>query len=507
MFRVNSISIGLVSILSLLMFAPFVLNSSSAETNTSPTIEFDQENGIHFLDGINVSGSSTVPLTSVEISLWNVTTNEQYELLNSSSSLLSVTPYESELGTTYWIWSHEFEHTSESCTCLVRISLLEQTDLLSFGLTIYLGTTNHRPVLMYESISDQLSQIILTTVDTTLQYEVLLPPNLLPLDPIPAQQDVLTSLSVCPAPFGVCTDDYTPVTVAHEIEDTKLVITMETLSINLPDGLYLIDFYVQTMSLKESNSLTQYFVIDRNPPNVTLSSISEIQESETITVDLDVDDGYEGSVYTITWTIIDPDGELRAVTSLEVLADNRLSFTADEQGVYQIIGLIRDNGGNFVNVQHNVSVVNVEPELDLRFDGFKISNNQTITVKSTDEWCFSANLTTDTINDIDTLEYNWFVDGKSLLSGRSYLLSSDIQSDQWEKITLVLTDNNGASSSISFTVEEQETQVDSPLQSITIWSAILLLLILSFIIVIRRKVLSTKESDFVRWSDAKVSDD
>ncbi len=507
MFRVNSISIGLVSILSLLMFAPFVLNSSSAETNTSPTIEFDQENGIHFLDGINVSGSSTVPLTSVEISLWNVTTNEQYELLNSSSSLLSVTPYESELGTTYWIWSHEFEHTSESCTCLVRISLLEQTDLLSFGLTIYLGTTNHRPVLMYESISDQLSQIILTTVDTTLQYEVLLPPNLLPLDPIPAQQDVLTSLSVCPAPFGVCTDDYTPVTVAHEIEDTKLVITMETLSINLPDGLYLIDFYVQTMSLKESNSLTQYFVIDRNPPNVTLSSISEIQESETITVDLDVDDGYEGSVYTITWTIIDPDGELRAVTSLEVLADNRLSFTADEQGVYQIIGLIRDNGGNFVNVQHNVSVVNVEPELDLRFDGFKISNNQTITVKSSDEWCFSANLTTDTINDIDTLEYNWFVDGKSLLSGRSYLLSSDIQSDQWEKITLVLTDNNGASSSISFTVEEQETQVDSPLQSITIWSAILLLLILSFIIVIRRKVLSTKESDFVRWSDAKVSDD
>ncbi len=507
MFRVNSISIGLVSILSLLMFAPFVLNSSSAETNTPPTIEFDQENGIHFLDGINVSGSSTVPLTSVEISLWNVTTNEQYELLNSSSSLLSVTPYESELGTTYWIWSHEFEHTSESCTCLVRISLLEQTDLLSFGLTIYLGTTNHRPVLMYESISDQLSQIILTTVDTTLQYEVLLPPNLLPLDPIPAQQDVLTSLSVCPAPFGVCTDDYTPVTVAHEIEDSKLVITMETLLINLPDGLYLIDFYVQTMSLKESNSLTQYFVIDRNPPNVTLSSISEIQESETITVDLDVDDGYEGSVYTITWTIIDPDGELRAVTSLEVLADNRLSFIADEQGVYQIIGLIRDNGGNFVNVQHNVSVVNVEPELDLRFDGFKISNNQTITVKSSDEWCFSANLTTDTINDIDTLEYNWFVDGKSLLSGRSYLLSSDIQSDQWEKITLVLTDNNGASSSISFTVEEQETQVDSPLQSITIWSAILLLLILSFIIVIRRKVLSTKESDFVRWSDAKVSDD
>lgn len=507
MFRANSISVGLVGILSMLMFAPFVLNSSSAETNASPSIDFDQDNGIHFHDVINVSGSSTVPLISVEISLWNVTADVQYELLNSSSSLLSVTPYESELGVTYWVWNHEFNHTSESCTCLVRISLLEQTDLDSFGLTVYLGTTNHRPVLMYESVSDQMSQIILTTIDTTLQYDVLLPPAVLSSGTISGDQDILTSLSVCPAPFGVCTDNYTSVPVVHELEDGNLVITMETVSINLPDGLYLIDFYVQTMNLKRSNSLTQYFVVDRYSPNVTLSSISEVQESETITVDLDVDDGYQGSVYTITWTIIEPDGELRAVSSSEILADNRLSFTVDEQGVYQIIGLIRDMGGNFVNVQHNVSVVNVEPELDLRFDGFKISNNQTITVKSSDEWCFSANLTTDTINDIDSLEYNWFVDGKSLLSGRSYLLSSDIQADEWEQITLLLTDNNGASTSISFTVEEQEVQVDSPLQSITIWTSILLLLILSFIILIRRKVLATKESDFVRWSDAKVSED
>lgn len=507
MFRVNSISIGLVSILSMLIFSPFVLNSSSEDTIASPTLEFHQENGIHFLDLINVSGSSTVPLTSVEVTLWNVTANTQYELLNSSSSLLSVTPYESEFGTTYWEWNHEFQHVSESCTCLVRISLLEQTDLESFGLTVYLGMTNHRPVLMYESKSDQLSQIILTSIDTTLQYEVLLPPNLISLESISPEQEVLASLSVCPAPFGVCVDNYAPITVAHTLEDGDIIITMETLSIHLPDGLYLIDFYVQTMNLKQSNSLSQYFVVDRNSPNVTLSAISEMQESETITVDIDVDDGYEGSVYTVTWTIIEPDGERRAVTSTEVMNDNRLSFTAGEQGVYQIIGLVRDIGGNFVNVQHNVTVLNVEPELDLRFDGFKISNNQTINVKSSQEWCFTANLTTDTVNDIETLEYNWFVDGKSLLSGRSYLLSSDIQADEWKQITLVLTDNNGASTSISFMVEEQETSVESSFQSITLWSIILLLFIVSLMMVVRKKVRTSKESDFVRWSDTKVSDD
>ena len=490
----------------MLIIAPIALNTSIAEPPTETRLEFDQANGLHFVNLINISGSSSVPLTSIEISLWNVTSEGQYDLLNSSSSLLSVTPLETDLGSTYWIWNHQFNHEDQSCTCLVRISLLEQTDLESFGLTIYLGELNHRPVLMFSSESYQTSQIMLATEDVELTYGVLLPPNFNTLDSI-SNQEVLASFSVCPAPFGICTDDYSTVTILHEIIEGELMVTLETHSIGLPDGLYLAEFYVQTMTLRESNTLTQYLAVDRNPPNVTLSSISELFESETITVDLDVDDGYEGSVYSTTWTIIEPDGELRAVSSNEILADNRLSFKADEQGVYQIFGLIRDVGGNFVTVQHNVSVINVEPQLDLRYDGFKINNNQTITVKSTEEWCFSANQTTDTMNDIDSLEYNWFVDGKSLLSGRSFLLSSDIKNENWEEITLILTDNNGASSSITFTVQEQEAKESSSLQSITIWTSILFILAISILILIRKKVLTAQESDFVKWSDAKSSDD
>jgi ABC-type dipeptide/oligopeptide/nickel transport system permease component len=93
------------------------------------------------------------------------------------------------------------------------------------------------------------------------------------------------------------------------------------------------------------------------------------------------------------------------------------------------------------------------------------------------------------------------------LSGRSYLLSSDIKTDDWDEITLTLTDNNGASSSITFTVEEQESQVDSSLRTITIWTVLFLVLILSTIVFIRKKVISPQESDFVRWSDKKSFDD
>lgn len=491
----------------MLVLSPVVLNSSTAENHSDPILQFDQSDGFHFLDLINVSGSSTVPLNSVEISLWNVTSKGQYDLMNLSTSLLSVSPFESDSGMTYWLWTHEFTHHEESCTCLVRISLLEQTDLKLYGLTIYLGDENHRPVLMWASESDQTSQIILASEDVSLSYGVLLPPNLLSTEPNSLNSDVLTSFSVCPAPFGICTDDYSSVIIVHELVGNELIITMETLSINLPDGLYLAEFHIQSMSLKESNYLTQYLALDRNPPNVTLSSVSVLSESESITIDLDVDDGYEGSAYTITWTVIEPDGELRAVSQNEILSDNRLSFTTDEQGVYQIFGLVRDVGGNYVNVQHNVSVINIEPVLDLRYDGFKISNDQIITVKSNEEWCFSANQTTDTINDIDTLEYNWFVDGKSLLSGRSYLLSSDIDREDWKQITLTLTDNDGATSSITFDVVEQEIENESSFQALTFWSTFLLMLIIIFVILIRKKVLSTQESDFVRWSDAKRYDD
>ncbi|MBL6889374.1 MAG: hypothetical protein ISR25_02635 [Candidatus Poseidoniaceae archaeon] len=495
-----------MSILSMLIIAPVTLKSSMAELPADSILEFNQEDGIHLMDFINVSGSSSVPLNSVEISLWNVTADGQYDLLNSSSSLLSVTPFETTLGTTNWLWNHQFNQEGESCTCLVRISLLEQTDLKSYGLTIYLGQSHHRPVLMFSSESYLTTQIMLTTEDVVLTYDVLLPPNLISLEEI-SNPEVLSSLSVCPAPFGICTDEYIPVTILHELIDGELTVTMESLSINLPDGLYLVDFYVQSMSLRESNTLTQYMAVDRNPPNVTFSSISELFEAEMITVDINVDDGYEGSVYSVTWTIIEPDGELRAVSSTEILGDNRLSFEADEQGVYQIFGLIRDLGGNILNVQHNVSVVNVEPQLDLRYDGYKISNNQTVMVKSSEEWCFSANQTTDTVNDIDSLQYNWFVDGKSLLSGRSYLLSSDIKSDDWKDITLTLTDDNGASTSITFSVEEQNSQDPNSFQSITIWTTILFLLIISTIVIIRKKVFSSQKSDFVRWSDTKSSDD
>ena len=97
-----------------------------------------------------------------------------------------------------------------------------------------------------------------------------------------------------------------------------------------------------------------------------------------------------------------------------------------------------------MTVNHNVSVSNVVPTIELRFEGFLVEDGSTITVPSSGNWTFSANTSFDTSNDQDTLEYTWFVDGKTLLSGKSFLTSDDIQQPNYREIRVQVTDDDGA---------------------------------------------------------------
>ena len=61
------------------------------------------------------------------------------------------------------------------------------------------------------------------------------------------------------------------------------------------------------------------------------------------------------------------------------------------------------------------------------------------------------------------LDFYWFVDGKTLLSGKSFLSSSDIQSSSYQKIRVQVVDDDGEFDEITFDVTQQreETQDNS----------------------------------------------
>ena len=147
----------LVLCLLMSVVAPTTLAEGDSDDDT-PRILFDQFDGIVFNSVVNLTGTSNVPLTSVEISIWNISMPDQWTLVSSSPYLDLVVPYsDSESAETMWSWNHDFLVDDLECTCYVEVSLMEQTDLISFGLVVYVGDSFHRPVLSQSNSLDSVN--------------------------------------------------------------------------------------------------------------------------------------------------------------------------------------------------------------------------------------------------------------------------------------------------------------------------------------------------------------
>ena len=483
----------------------FSFAATATETTTEPEISFDQIDGMHTASILNLSGDSTVPLTSVEITVWNISQPDQWSLLTSSPYLDRVVPYtDSSTELTRWSWEHAFSLDSIDCTCYIELSLLEQTDLISFGMVAYIGDEHHRPVLRHAldiSSSQMYSSKIFNDNSLNLSFNYLLPP--LQTESLETSELILSNVRICPAPFGICSESYTSPDSTDVPSDNLLAIEIDADAQSIQDGYYLLQVQIQDVYLTLSNNITQFVIVDQSKPIVNLTAIDEVIESQPIVVDIDVDDGYEGSAYTVTWSITEPDGTPRAVLESEILEDNRLHFKPTKAGEYRVNALVRDIGGHLVTVIHNVSVSNIVPVIEIRFDGFLVENGSTITVPSSGNWTFSANTSFDTSNDQDSLEYTWFVDGKTLLSGKSFLASDDLQEPNFREISVQVTDDDGQSSELSFQVVQQDEEQSESNSGSILASTVSLLFIFSIgvLVYMRQRKQSESNTGFAKWTE------
>ena len=488
-----------------LIFNVFSFAATADDATTNPEISFDQVDGMHTSSILNLSGDSTVPLTSVEISVWNISEPDQWSLVNSSPYLSAVVPYtDSATDLTMWSWEHSFNLDSIDCTCYIEISLLEQTDLISFGLVAYVGDLHHRPVLRHVldvGMSEMYSTKIFNDNTLELSFNFLLPPS--QNGALDADASILSNTRLCPAPFGICSEPFESVANTNTAVDNLLALVIDVDAQSIQDGYYLLQVQIQDVYLTFSNNITQFVVLDQSKPQVNLSAIDEVNEAQPIVVDIDVDDGYEGSTYAITWSITEPDGTPRAVLESEILEDSRLEFVPTKAGEYRVNALVRDTGGHLVTVNHNVSVINIVPIIDLRFDGFLVEDGSTITVPSSGNWTFSANASIDTSNDQETLQYTWFVDGKTLLSGKAFLASDDLQQTTYREIRVQVTDDDGQSSELTFQVVQQEDQPSESNTGSILASTVSLLFILAvaLLVYVRQRKQSDSNTGFAKWTE------
>ena len=479
-------------------------SSASSDFDEVQIISFDQEDGLHVQSMLNLSGDSTVALSSIEIELWNISTPDQWTPIFSSPYLDSVVPYSlPESGMTMWSWNHSFNLTDIDCTCYVEISLLEQTDLTSFGLVVYAGQDNHRPVLRPSS-SGETDPLTTTEIFSEgiidISFEYVLPPS--PEFVVEHNLEILPEVRYCSAPYGICVEDFLTITTTYSI-DNELNLLIDVDGNQLADGFYLLQIQIQDSFLALSNNVTQYIILDQTKPLVELSAIEQIVESELVVVDVNVSDGYTGSRFVITWTIIEPDNSPRSVSDSEILQDNRLEFEVKKSGTYTVRALVRDLGGNLVTVEHNVSVTNQQPTAVVRYDGFQVLNDSIVTVPNDGNWVFSANDSSDTTHDQETLEFYWYVDGKSLLSGKSYLESSDVDDVAYRTIYVEVVDDDGSMDIIRFEVIQQQAESKESLADVPFYSVLTLfvVLVLGILYVLRSRGQSDGNSGFVKWTE------
>ncbi|MGA0330949.1 MAG: hypothetical protein ACO3MI_01125 [Candidatus Poseidoniaceae archaeon] len=481
----------------------FATPTRANEIETTPMISFDQVDGIHTDSVLNLSGNSSVPLTSIEIVLWNISNPDQWDLITSNPFLDTVVPYtDIETDSTMWAWEHSFDTIAFDCTCYVEISLLDQTDLVSFGIVIYVGDERHRPVLQHAPESENFhSAQIFNDRIIDLSYDYLLPPSQSESTSIAGT--ILTNVRICPAPYGICVDNYESILASNTSFSSTFELEIDANMESLLDGFYILQVQIQDVYLALSNNITQYIVLDQTKPNVHLSAVNQVNEAQSIVVDINVDDGYVGSSYSITWSITEPDGNPRAVLNSEILNDSRLEFEPTKAGDYRVNALVRDLGGHLIIVYHNVTVDNLPPTAQVRFDGFLVQDGSTITVPSSGDWIFSANTSSDTSNDQNTLDFYWFVDGKTLLSGKSYLSSSDIQSSNYKQIRVQVVDNDGEVDELAFDVVQQgeETQDNSSNSILASTVSLLFILAVGIVVYLRQRKQSDSTTGFVKWTE------
>jgi len=110
--------------------------------------------------------------------------------------------------------------------------------------------------------------------------------------------------------------------------------------------------------------------------------------------------------------------------------------TYTEQGTYDVVMTIEDDDGAVNTSSLTVEVENVDPKAVMQLDKLSLNEDESLSC--------DAQRSTDTPSDLETLTYDWSIDGESI--GNTTLLTRTFYTSGKHGITLTVTDDDGATS-------------------------------------------------------------
>jgi hypothetical protein len=453
-----------------------------------------QDDGTHFTENILLNGTTTLAPSEATWELWNVGEGiSGWNLEDSGSHFSDVVPVSENM----WNWTLEINITEIDCTCLLTISIPNGLDPMTKSIIVYLGVSEHRPMIL--DIQYATTIVVEQPVSIEIEY----------VTPSINNTGVTVFSAICEAPHGVCFEESHPITFNQSDNNGIVTITLDPLDMGIGDGIYQLEFYITDALLLNSNTETLAIVLDTHAPIVNLSGLEQVIESQTIFISAFIDDGYSGSSENIVWTIHSPDGKVRSPTNEEIQDEYSLNLIPTLSGEWTIDLLVRDIGGHFVTTNHSFIVSNSAPQAHLTLDGFEVNNGNLLTPANTDSWVLDGSASSDTLNDIQTLQYVWYIDGNAKLSGNSIFTQADYAFSGHKEVKLVVTDDDGAESQINFTVFiEEEISTDN--NSLIVIGIIGLTTLISGLLVMRKMSDKFKDSassrDIPKWGGVKNVD-
>ncbi len=311
--------------------------------------------------------------------------------------------------------------------------------------------------------------------------------------------------------------------VEHTELDTRHYKLHFSMSLeNYSEGAYSLDFYPDKYSRW---NIGYFFEIDKTIPIPIIEASEFVYESlEWVYVNatnsfdppssLDIfhqkwwEDLPTIENVSFEWIVEEPDGTISVPSGNMMVSPTQLRFLPITNGEYIFTLIVTDNAGNTNQTSQLVNVENVIPVSLISDSNNELIDNTIFNYNRSDidQLVFSADLSTDSSNEIADLQFGWYLDG--VLYSSSNITEINVADlGPSVELELIVKDSDGASDNITITLNQidylNENSQKLKNTNINFFNGLNLVLLTAFIcvlILLFVKKKSTEENPLPKWS-------
>ena len=488
--RIVTVTCTILLVISMLVSNTSAIPSKGHHHGTE-NLTIDQPDGQQFIEYLNLTGTSIFPASELSWSISEILPEvvSNQNIINHSNIFEQVTVEDN-----VWYWELSIYIGELNCSCEFSIIHQHNEDHHQSNILVYLGESDHFPIIenipSFQSPSDNS--------DVVLKYAVTWPHNENNL--IDGLNISLFKAEICQYSGEACVSNSFSIELPYSVlNDGIYMIQINQEEIQINDGNWLFNIIYRDSYLRTSNLHSKVLTFDSNPPNVTVFGDQNTTEMSQTIYSILVDDGYDSSSIAITWTLTNPDGDIRALFSSEIIDDNSAKISFNKSGNWSISVLVIDSVGHYTRISHVVDVENTPPVISI--DSIDEINSD-MTFDITSDWYLDASNSVDTENDKIKLIFQWYIDDSMIYSGKN-LSQSVLSKPGSYEIKLIITDDDGDKDEYELLLtlkQDSETREDASFSPVIVGSIslIAILLLISLIFTLNK---SNGEFKLPKWKN------